>query len=63
MSGSRDAEQVVEQQQILGVGVGQLGRGPGLARRLAVEVVDARSPARNSRATAWNGMSLVCDSQ
>ena len=60
--GVGDAQQIVEQQQILRVGIGNVGPAPARGRlrssRSATPV-----PARSSRVTAWNGISRAWDSQ
>ena len=59
--GVGDAQQVLEQQQVLGVGVGILG--PDCARAAGPSRPRTPVASRSSRATAWKGTWVVWDSQ
>ena len=61
MLGIADSQQVIKEQQVLGVGIREPVAHSSRAA-CGVEIVDAVA-ARSSRATTWNGTSLVCDSQ
>ena len=59
--GIGDAEQIVQQQQIFGVG--GVDACAGLRPGLYPRGPQYPSAARSRPVTAWKGMSLVCDSQ